>query len=70
MTMQGIGASLSSAIGGWIAQVFGYSAMFLILGSFALVSIGLWIAFASFLKPACAVRPGKTAPTLAQSTAT
>jgi MFS family permease len=54
MTVQGLGASLSPAIGGWIAQDLGYSTMFLILGSFALVSIALWIAFAAVLKPACA----------------
>jgi MFS family permease len=54
MTVQGLGASLSPAIGGWIAQEMGYSPMFLILGSFALGSIALWIAFASLLRPACA----------------
>jgi MFS family permease len=53
MTMQGIGASLSPAIGGWIAQAFGYPAMFMTLGAFATVSIGLWLASASLLKPAC-----------------
>jgi len=53
MTMQGIGASLSPALGGWIAQRIGYGPMFLILGSFALVSIGLWIGFEGLLKPAC-----------------
>jgi MFS family permease len=58
MTAQGIGAALSPAIGGWIAQVFGYEAMFYVLGSFALLSIGLWLAFASFLKPACAGNAG------------
>jgi fucose permease len=59
MAVQGIGASLSPAIGGWIAQATGFSAMFMILGSFALVSVGLWIGFASSLKPACAHgRPG------------
>src|SRR5229473_8151837 len=36
MTVQGLGASLSPAIGGWNAQEIGYGAMFLILGSFAL----------------------------------
>jgi MFS family permease len=58
MTVQGLGASLSPAIGGWIAQEIGYSAMFLILGSFALGSIALWLGFASVLKPACARRDG------------
>lgn len=55
MTVQGIGASLSPAIGGWIAQAIGFSAMFVILGSFALASIALWIGFASTVKPAANV---------------
>jgi MFS family permease len=54
MTAQGLGAALSPALGGWIAQEIGYSAMFVILGSFALGSIALWLGFASVLKPACA----------------
>ncbi|EZP54980.1 MFS transporter [Sphingomonas sp. RIT328] len=53
MTIQGLGASLSPAIGGWIAQALGYHAAFLILGSFALASLGLWIGFAGLLRPAC-----------------
>jgi MFS family permease len=53
MTAQGLGASLSPAIGGWIAQDIGYSATFVILGAFALGSIALWIAFAPTLKPLC-----------------
>jgi MFS family permease len=57
MTVQGLGASLSPAIGGWIAQNIGYGPMFLILGSFALVSIALWLCFASILRSACARRP-------------
>jgi MFS family permease len=60
MTVQGLGASLSPAIGGWIAQEMGYGPMFLILGSFALGSIALWIGFASLLRPACA-RPKESA---------
>jgi MFS family permease len=57
MTVQGLGASLSPAIGGWIAQNIGYRPMFLILGSFALGSVALWLCFASILRPACARRP-------------
>jgi MFS family permease len=60
MTVQSLGASLSPAIGGWIAQEIGYSAMFLILGSFALGSVALWLGFASVLKPACARRNGSS----------
>jgi MFS family permease len=59
MTVQGLGASLSPAVGGWIAQEIGYGPMFLILGSFALGSIALWIGFASILRPACA-RPHRS----------
>ncbi|MHC1948828.1 MFS transporter [Bradyrhizobium sp. UFLA06-06] len=56
MTVQGIGASLSPAIGGWIAQELGYGAMFLILGGFATVSVALWSVFAPLVKPACAMK--------------
>ena len=63
MTVQGLGESFSPAIGGWIAQEIGYSAMFLILGSFAIGSIALWWGFAGVLKPACARHePDKSAP--------
>jgi MFS family permease len=54
MTMQGLGAALSPAIGGWIAQQLGFPAAFLILGGIALGSIAIWLGFASVLKPACA----------------
>lgn len=57
MTVQGVGASLSPAIGGWIAQELGYPAMFTILGCFALVSLALWVGFAGLLKPACYGKP-------------
>ena len=53
MTVQGLGASLSPAIGGWIAQGIGYSATFMILGAFALGSIAIWVGFGATLKPAC-----------------
>jgi MFS family permease len=59
MTVQGLGASLSPAMGGWIAQGIGYGATFMILGSFALGSIALWMFFASVLKPACAQKSGQ-----------
>jgi MFS family permease len=57
ITVQGFGASLSPAIGGWIAQAMGYSANFLVLGSFGLGSLTLWIGFSSLLRPACAASP-------------
>lgn len=57
MTVQGVGASLSPAIGGWLAQEIGYSAMFMILGSFAFGSIALWVGFHGVLRAAAAA-PG------------
>jgi MFS family permease len=69
MTVQGLGASLSPAIGGWIAQAIGYGATFMILGSFALGSIALWIAFRRVLRPACAKPEDPTSNILAMAEA-
>jgi fucose permease len=55
MATQGIGAALSPAIGGWLAQTLGYATMFPILGAFAVVSIILWIAFRQTLLKAEAI---------------
>lgn len=55
MTAQGIGASLSPAIGGWIAQDVGYSATFLLLGAFALGSVALWLGLAPVLREASGI---------------
>ncbi|VIO79544.1 putative MFS-type transporter [Bradyrhizobium ivorense] len=65
MTVQGIGASLSPAISGWIAQEFGYGPMFLILGGFATVSVVLWSVFVPLLRPVCATKPARTSDGLA-----
>lgn len=54
LTVQGVGASLSPALGGWLAQTFGFSVAFAILGSLALGSLALWLVFAPILKLACA----------------
>jgi MFS family permease len=53
MTVQGLGASLSPMIGGWIAEELGYRVTFIILGSFALGSLTIWLAAARWVKPAC-----------------
>jgi MFS family permease len=62
MTVQGVGASLSPALGGWLAQTLGYRAAFYILGAFALASLALWIGFAGLLRAACAGAPGRATP--------
>ncbi|EHQ27681.1 MFS transporter [Mucilaginibacter paludis] len=53
MTVQGLGAALSPAIGGWIAQSIGYSTTFMVLGAFAIGSVLLWLVFSKMLKEAC-----------------
>ena len=52
MTAQGIGASLSPALGGWLAEDLGYPVAFYTLGCFAIVSFGLWIGAASTIRSA------------------
>jgi len=52
MTAQGIGASLSPALGGWLAEDLGYPFAFYTLGCFAVVSLGLWIGSASTVRSA------------------
>lgn len=44
MTAQGLGAALSPALGGWIAERMGYPTAFLLLGSLALGSAAIWIS--------------------------
>ena len=57
MSVQGLGASLSPAIGGWLAQWSGYPTAFTLLGTLAVGSLVIWLAFASIIKPACLVQP-------------
>jgi MFS family permease len=61
MTVQGLGAALSPALGGWIAEGAGYPLAFACLGSLSLVSLGLWLAFGGLLRPACAPQPAGAA---------
>ncbi len=54
MTLHGIGAALSTTVGGVVAQRFGYSAAFIALGSIAAVALALWLAARPLMAPACA----------------
>jgi MFS family permease len=56
MTVQGAGAALSPAIGGWVAQWKGYSAAFIVLGLFAVGAVVVWVAGARLYAPAAAQR--------------
>jgi MFS family permease len=54
MTMQGIGASLSTSLGGFVAGKFGYPASFLALGSIAVIALALWVVARPVTAEACA----------------
>jgi MFS family permease len=56
MTVQGIGAALSPALGGVLAQRFGYASAFLVLGAVSTGSLALWLFFGTALKKACGLR--------------
>ncbi|MET0936277.1 MAG: MFS transporter [Luteibacter sp.] len=51
MTMQGVGAALSPALGGLIAEAMGYRGAFLILGAISTGSLGLWWANRNLMRP-------------------
>jgi MFS family permease len=60
MTVQGIGAALSPALGGVLAQHFGYATAFLVLGAVSTGSLALWLFFSASLKKACGMNRGIT----------
>lgn len=43
MTLQGVGAALSPAVGGFIAHSYGYGVAFIVLGSLAAIGIVIWL---------------------------
>ena len=54
MTVQGIGAALSPALGGWLSAAFGYRTAFVVLGAIALLAVALWASCHTVLKQALA----------------
>lgn len=50
LTVQGIGASLSPALGGWIAQWIGYQITFFVLGGFGAVAALIWLIQAAEMR--------------------
>jgi MFS family permease len=60
MTLQGIGAALSTTVGGVVAQRFGYSAAFLALGAIATAALVLWLLARPLMARACANSPKKS----------
>lgn len=67
LMVQGLGASLSPALGGWLAQVLGYGPAFLALGSLAIPSLLLWLAFSRSLRAASKPEDGDQPASRAQS---
>ena len=71
MTVQGVGASLSQALGGVLVHQFGFSAAFLSLGAISTGSLALWLIFGHHVKAACrgdevtlAPKPADSSPSL------
>jgi MFS family permease len=62
MTLHGIGAALSPALGGIIAERLGYSSAFLVLGVIALLALALWIVTRPITAQACGVTPPTLVP--------
>ena len=52
MTAHGVGASLSPALGGFIAQQFGFRAAFALLGALSLGALAIWLGFGAMLRRA------------------
>ena len=50
ITIQGAGAAVSPALGGWIAEWIGFSPTFLMLGGLGLVAVGSWVALGAIVK--------------------
>jgi predicted MFS family arabinose efflux permease len=53
MTMQGVGAALSTTLGGAVAEGFGYSMSFVALGGVALIALSLWWFATPLMSKAC-----------------
>lgn len=56
MTVQGVGAALSPALGGALAQHVGYASAFLVLGAVSTGSLALWLLFGTVVKKACSIQ--------------
>ncbi|WP_057680471.1 MFS transporter, partial [Xanthomonas euvesicatoria] len=56
MTVQGVGAALSPAFGGWLAHAFGYRIAFLTLGAIALLAVALWAGCRGMLQAAASMQ--------------
>ena len=62
MTLQGVGAALSPALGGVVAERYGYPAAFLTLGVIAIAGLVLWCVTRPMTAEACVHGSGEAAP--------
>ncbi len=69
ITMQGIGAALSTSVAGFMIVKFGYSAAFVTLGAIALVALALWLVAMPETKPDCSKAHSDTDPASIAATA-
>jgi MFS family permease len=49
-TIQGAGAAVSPALGGWIAERIGFAPTFLVLGALGLAAVGSWVVLGGAMK--------------------
>ena len=50
ITIQGAGAAVSPALGGWIAEWIGFAPTFLVLGALGFIALGAWVALGAVVK--------------------
>ena len=62
MTMQGIGAALSSTVGGVVAERFGYGAAFFVLRGIGAVALALWVGTRAITAKVCGDTPATAVP--------
>ena len=66
LTLQGVGAALSPALGGIVAERFGYSESFEVLAVVAIAGLVLWIVTRPLMVEACGHSPKQATPEIAR----
>jgi MFS family permease len=62
MTMQGVGAALSTTLGGAVAEAYGYAASFVALGIVAVIALALWMLATPLMSDACGINKNALKP--------
>lgn len=53
LAVQGVGAALSTTVGGFVAEHVNYDAAFLVLGGIACIALAIWLMTASRMRKVC-----------------